>query len=213
MVQHKDQEVKTNAVKLVVALSSQVGEVTIKETMTQFPTGKIPSWFIIKALADIAYYNPAAMVEQLNHVFEKVVPVLGAVKKPVMKSVITTALGRFAGAMIQSCSDNKEEEFGDEELGADEKTAATLTTEAMLKKYGNSVATAFDVVFTNWRKAKEPKLRLAVAEACGLMTEVMAPKKFKTRYAEILDAYCSMYKKKKYRLRGRSSETAKAHRG
>ena len=50
----------------------------------------------------------------------------------------------------------------------------------------SSCASAFDIVFTNWRREKSASIRLAVAESIGLLTEVMSPKKFAAKFAEIL---------------------------
>eukprot|EP00497_Spongosphaera_streptacantha_P003506 TRINITY_DN4211_c0_g2_i1.p5 TRINITY_DN4211_c0_g2~~TRINITY_DN4211_c0_g2_i1.p5 ORF type:complete len:62 (-),score=22.54 TRINITY_DN4211_c0_g2_i1:2-187(-) len=46
-------------------------------------------------------------------------------------------------------------------------------------------------------------------DASGMGTMVNAPQQMKTKNV----GYTGRLKKKKYRLRGRSSETAKAHRG
>lgn len=56
-------------------------------------------------------------------------------------------------------------------------------------EFSSNCASAFDIVFTNWRKIGDKKIKLAVAESIGLLTEVMSKKKFLAKFPEIINYF------------------------
>ena len=85
-----------------------------------------------------------------------------------------TALGRFSEALLQF----KEE--------TDEKSQSSVN----MGQFATNAASAFDIVFANWRVVKkDTTLRLAVAEAIGLLTEIMDPKKFQNNFKPVVDFF------------------------
>ena len=162
-------------------MSNQHCEKVVSSVLQHFKSGQMPSYFVMKCLADISQTNPIEFVSKLSEIYGRVVPVLGGIKRPIDQSVFTLGMGRFSEAILTFKSD------------ADEKEQSEIN----FTEFESHTATAFDVMFANWRRAKEDKIRYAVSETLGLMCEIMDPKKFKTRFSQIIDFYIQSLKKEK----------------
>eukprot|EP01084_Bolivina_argentea_P137956 242957_1 len=74
-------QVQNNAVKLLVALSYQHCEDVVDSILKYFKTGVIPSYYVLKSLADTAKSNPLPFTAKLSEIFTKITPILAMVKK------------------------------------------------------------------------------------------------------------------------------------
>merc|ERR1712228_551019 len=102
-------QVQNNAVKLLVALSYQHCESVVESILKYFKTGAIPSYYVLKSLADTAKSNPIAFTEKLSEIFTKITPILAMVKKPDHVQIFTLALGRFAEAILRYQEEREEQ--------------------------------------------------------------------------------------------------------
>ena len=132
-------QVQNNAVKLLVALSYQNCEAVVDSILQYFKTGQIPSYYVLKSLADTAKSNPIPFTAKLSEIFTKITPILAMVKKPdhiqiftlgihfkyiyhyilalifILQSVFcfecvfNVALGRFAEAILKTQEEKEEE--------------------------------------------------------------------------------------------------------
>merc|ERR1712228_50611 len=110
MTEMKNQpQVQNNAVKLLVALSFQNCSSVIESILKYFKTGSIPSYYVLKSLADTAKSNPIAFTEKLSEIFTKITPILAMVKKPDHVQIFTLALGRFAEAILRYQEEREEQ--------------------------------------------------------------------------------------------------------
>lgn len=106
---NKHPEVQNASVKMLVALSFQNCKLVTDYILQYFKTGKLPSYYTLKALADIASANPIAFVDRLGDVFGKITPVLGLVSKSTEMKIFT--LGIICIFILLMCNSNLHNPF------------------------------------------------------------------------------------------------------
>merc|ERR1712154_271165 len=118
----------------------------IEAILKHFKTGAIPSYYVLKSLADTAKSNPIAFTLKLSEIFTKITPILALVKKPDHVQIFTLALGRFAEAILKY-QEEKEEEV----LRLKDKNEQYENKDDDMKEieFATNCAAAFDVIFTN----------------------------------------------------------------
>ena len=80
-MQKQDPNIQSACVRVLTALSYQHCEAVCDAVLKYFQTGRLPSYYVLKCLADIAKCNPIEFTSRASDVFAKVTPVLGQVKK------------------------------------------------------------------------------------------------------------------------------------
>lgn len=93
-------QVQNNAVKLLVALSYQNCSDVVESILQYFKTGSIPSYYVLKSLADTAKSNPIPFTEKLSEIFTKITPILALVKKPDHIQIFTLGMPYIAGLSL-----------------------------------------------------------------------------------------------------------------
>ncbi|ETO18027.1 hypothetical protein RFI_19268, partial [Reticulomyxa filosa] len=166
-------------VRLAMALTAQHHDKVFDGLLKHFPTGHVPSYYVMHSLAEIAKAHPLLLVPRLNDILGKVIPVLALIKKGSDQSVFTLCLGRFAKAILTFEED------------ADENQREQVN----IIQFQTHCANAFDMVYTNWRKNTDNRFRLGIAEALGLLTEVMDPKAFAPKFSAVVDFFLISMKK------------------
>lgn len=174
-------DLQTPASQGITLLSGPFCDIAIDEVLAKFTPGQEPHYFVVKTFADISAANGVAFTLRMGSVLSRVIPVLGNVKKSPVKWVFSTALGRFAEAITHFQSNATEEQ-------KNRVDTAHFCTDML---------SAWDVIFTKWITAKEPKVRMAVAESLGYMSAALAKDVFEDRFNKLVMHYFLTYKKEK----------------
>lgn len=149
--------------------------------MAQFKSGVLPHYFVMKTMADLAAANQLEVVPSLRDAMARTIPVLGAIKQDNLRWVFSSALAKFAEAIMAHVHNIED------------------ATERNAQQYAFSAEmfTAFDLVFTNWTTSSNRKVRLAAFQAVGHMCALMKPEHFEQQVPKVIPALLAMYKKEK----------------
>lgn len=149
--------------------------------MAQFKSGVLPHYFVMKTMADLSAANQLEVVPSLRDAMARTIPVLGAIKQDNLRWVFSSALAKFAEAIMAHVHNIEDE------------------TERNAQQYAFSAEmfTAFDLVFTNWTTSGNRKVRLAAFQAVGHMCALMKPEAFEAQVPKVIPALLAMYKKEK----------------
>eukprot|EP00039_Didymoeca_costata_P018820 m.335101 g.335101 ORF g.335101 m.335101 type:complete len:1638 (-) comp17516_c0_seq1:85-4998(-) len=164
---------------LLVTLGGMFGKVVLDELISRFEPGKVPHYYIVKTLGEFASNNVFALVPQLETILGRLLPMLGMIKQENMKFVFTYAISRFCDAIVSYVAN------------MDRAPDKSITVE----KFSVQMYSAFEVVFNVWLNSKESKLRLAVVECVGLMTQIIAKDKLEETIGRIIPGMLALYKK------------------
>jgi len=149
--------------------------------MAQFKSGVIPHYFVMKTMADLSAANQLEVVASLRDAMARTIPVLGAIKQDNMRWVFSSALAKFAEAIMAHVHNIEDE----------------AERNAQLYSFSAEMFTAFDLVFTNWTVSSNRKVRLAAFQAVGHMCALMKPEHFDQQVPKVIPALLAMYKKEK----------------
>lgn len=172
-------EWQTAASALIVSVGRVFGRIVLDELTERFKPGVVPHYYVIKTMGDFASQNSFAVVPSLEDILSRCLPMLGMVKHDNMRWVFTTTLARFSEAIVSYVAN------------IDRAADKTITT----AKFSQSVYSAFEVLFNVWLNAKEPKLRLSVVEALGVMSYIVSREKLAGMIDRIIPAVLALYKK------------------
>ncbi|MES1915610.1 MAG: hypothetical protein MHM6MM_007531, partial [Cercozoa sp. M6MM] len=130
------------------------------------PPGELPQYYVLKVLADLTTTSAKDVAPKVGDILGRLTPVLGQVRKDADKWVAATALGRLAHTVKRQA---------EERAAESESDALTLILQ---EGVGGNFASAFEIVFVNWRQTRDARLRRAIAESLGAMCEVLMADKF-----------------------------------
>lgn len=149
--------------------------------MAQFKSGVLPHYFVMKTMADLSAANQLEVVPSLRDAMARTIPVLGAIKQDNLRWVFSSALAKFAEAIMAHVHNIEDEN----------------ERNAQLYSFSAEMFTAFDLVFTNWTISSNRKVRLAAFQAVGHMCALMKPEHFDQQVPKVIPALLAMYKKEK----------------
>jgi len=175
----KASKVPTQCSRCLVQMSLQRCKIVVDGCLKYFPPGKVPNKFVLRTLGEVADTNPLKCVLYLNDILAKMIPSLGAVKKPNDRKEFTATFGYLCEAVIHAKSELEDVD--------------TFKTDEFKRQF----AICFDIVFAQWKKDKESKIRSSVLSTAGLMCEVMDEAKFKGEWKGIMESYIAAFKKDK----------------
>jgi maestro heat-like repeat-containing protein family member 1 len=170
---------QTAAADLLVMLGRRWPGPVMQSLLSQFTPGQVPHYFTIKTMGDLATANGMNVVPLLKEVLARVIPVLGSIKHDNMKWVFASGMARFAEAILLYMQNF--------EVAPDK--SITLET------FSSEMYPPYEVMFSNWTKSSEKKVRLATMQAMGHMCAIMAKDVFESQVPKIVPFVLQTYKK------------------
>lgn len=181
LTQSKDviPEWQTAASGVLVAMGMQYCNEVMEQMLANFKPGVLPHFFVVQTIANLATANVYGMVPHLTVVLGTMLPMLGMAKQDNMKWVFSSAIAKFSEAIIDYIAN------------IDKAPDPTVKKEM----FSPEIFAAYDVLFNVWLQSKEVKLRLAIVEALGHMTHLMAREKLEEQLPRILTGILGLYKR------------------
>uniref|UniRef100_A0A7S1PFF5 Uncharacterized protein n=1 Tax=Percolomonas cosmopolitus TaxID=63605 RepID=A0A7S1PFF5_9EUKA len=171
-------EWQNSANLLLIAATRHNPQISARLLLENFPQGKIPHYFIIKALADFAHRYPKEFVPHLKDILSRTLPLLGMLKHDNLKWVFAAGLGRWSEAVVRVS-----EEFPDEEVDP--------------RDYSASVRAALQHALQEWLLYKQSKVRLACAQGIGYMCYIIEPEELLKVLPKLIPDMIKLLKKEK----------------
>lgn len=171
-------EWQNSANTLLIAATRHNPQISAKLLLENFPQGKIPHYFIVKAMADFAQRYPKDFLPYLKDIMSRTLPLLGLLKHDNMKWVFAAALGRWSEAVVRVSLDYPEEEVDPRE-------------------YSASVRAALQHGITDWLPSKQQKIRLVFAQGLGYMCYIVDPEEFIKVIPKLIPEMVKLLKKEK----------------
>lgn len=170
---------QTAASGVLVALGKKYCNEVMEEMLQKFQPGTLPHFFVVQTIANLASANVYGMVPHLTAVLGTMLPMLGMAKQDNMRWVFSSAISKFSEAIIEYIAN------------IDKAPDPSVKKEM----FSAEIFSAYDVIFNVWIQSKEMKLRLAIVEALGHMTHLMARDKLEEQLPRILAGILGLYKK------------------
>jgi hypothetical protein len=133
----------------------------------------------MKTMGDLASANPLDTVPLLKEVLARVIPVLGSIKHDNIRWVFASGMARFAEAILQ---------YHHNLANVSDKSFS-------IDSFSSEMFPPYEVMFANWTKSTERKVRLATMQAMGHMCAIMAKEVFEAQVPKIIPFVLAMYKK------------------
>ncbi|XP_052229832.1 maestro heat-like repeat-containing protein family member 1 isoform X3 [Dreissena polymorpha] len=172
-------EWQTAASGVLVALGKKYCNEVMENMLLKFQPGTLPHFFVVQTIANLCSVNVYGMVPHLTAVLGTMLPMLGMAKQDNMRWVFSSAISKFSEAIIDYIANI-------------DKAPDTSVKKEM---FSSEIFSAYDVIFNVWIQSKEVKLRLAIVEALGHMTHLMARDKLEEQLPRILAGILGLYKK------------------
>ncbi|KAL3859489.1 hypothetical protein ACJMK2_009708 [Sinanodonta woodiana] len=172
-------EWQTAASGVLVALGTRFCNEVMDEMLQKFQPGVMPHFFVVQTIGNLAAANVYKMVPHLTAVLGTMLPMLGMAKQENMKWVFSTALSKFCEAVIDYIAN------------IDKAPDPTVKKEI----FSSEILAAYDILFNVWLQSKEEKLRLAIVEAVGHITHLMARDKLEEHLPKMLQGILNLYKR------------------
>lgn len=147
--------------------------------MEEFKSGAVPHYFVMKTMGDIAGANPLDVIPQLRSILARSIPALGAIKHDNIRWVFSSAMSKFAEAIISHVHN-----FEDPQERKDE-----------MYSFSSEMSSAYEFMFANWSKSSHKKVRLATMQALGHMSSIMRIESYNIQVPRIVPALLEMYRK------------------
>ncbi|KAL4234897.1 Mroh1p [Mactra antiquata] len=172
-------EWQTAASGVLVSLGKKYCNEVMEEMLQKFQPGALPHFFVVQTIANLASVNVYGMVPHLTAVLGTMLPMLGMAKQDNMRWVFSSAISKFSEAIIEYIAN------------IDKAPDPTVKKEM----FSSEIFSAYDVMFNVWIQSKEMKLRLAIVEAIGHMTHLIARDKLEEQLPRILAGILGLYKR------------------
>ncbi|XP_069477987.1 maestro heat-like repeat-containing protein family member 1 isoform X2 [Ambystoma mexicanum] len=164
---------------VLVAVGRRFINNVMEEILTKFQPGVLPHFFIMQTLASLSTANVFGMVPFLNSILGTMLPMLGMAKQDHMKAVFCVALQHFSESIQEYLAN------------LDKAPDPTVRKDT----FSNEIFSAYDILFNSWLQNRETKVRLAVVEAVGPMTQLMPNEKLEEQLPRLIPGILSLYKK------------------
>eukprot|EP00794_Sanderia_malayensis_P000742 gene742-22_t len=119
------------------------------------------------------------VVPFLKDIFSRMLAMLGMAKQENMKWVFAHCIGRFSEAILDYCANLENAPYPD--ISRD--------------RFCGEIFSAYEVMFNVWLPSKESKVRLAVVEALGHMSQLMARNKLEEQVQRLIQGITGLYRK------------------
>jgi len=173
---------QTPSCQILASLSQKYPDAVIDSLLEKFKPGVEPHYYVINCLSEVAQANPGRFALRLREVINRVIPVLGLIKKSASKWVFATALGHMAES-IQYFEQNADE-------------ASKMHVQA--SHFETDFASAWDVAFSRWIDGEVPRVKFAVLESLGYMSSVLSHADLAPRLPKLVNVYLTMYKEEAF---------------
>lgn len=170
---------QTAASEVLVALGGRFDHEVMAELLDKLAPGTLPHYFVVQTLASFSTSNPFGVVPFLKDILGRMLPMMGMAKQDNLRWVIANCLARFCESIIDYVANAENAPYPD----------------ISVDRFYGEISSAYDILFTVWIKANEPKIRLAVVDAIGHMTLVMANDKLEEQLPKLLPGITGLYKK------------------
>ncbi|XP_043923633.1 maestro heat-like repeat-containing protein family member 1 isoform X2 [Protopterus annectens] len=167
------------ASNVLVAVGVRFINEVMEEILTKFQPGILPHFFIVQTMAQLSTANVFGMVPFLNPILGTMLPMLGMAKQDSMKWAFSVALLHFSESILEYLANLE---------NAPDPTVRRDT-------FSNEIYAAYDVLFNVWLQSRDTKLRLAVVEALGPVSQLMPHDKLEEQLPRLIPGILSLYKK------------------
>lgn len=181
MTKSKDVEPdwQTAASEVFVALGKRFDHEVMAELLEKLAPGSLPHYFVVQTLASFSSSNPFGVVPFLKDILGRMLPMMGMAKQDNLKWVIANSLARFCESIVDYVANVENAPYPD----------------ITIDRFYGEISAAFDVLFNVWIKSNEAKIRLAVVDAVGHMTLIMANEKLEEQLPRLLPGITNLYKR------------------
>mmetsp|Transcript_2945 Transcript_2945/g.4295 ORF Transcript_2945/g.4295 Transcript_2945/m.4295 type:complete len:1686 (-) Transcript_2945:16-5073(-) len=170
---------QNSACTLLVASARIIPNVAAQHLLDRFPMGKIPHYFVIKALADFAHEYPDLFIPHLKESITRTLPLLGMLKHDNYKWVFSAALGRWAESVVR-CTEESE------------KISVNNVT---VTDYSQTMHSALNHNMQDWLLNKQVKIRLVSAEGIGYMSKIIELNHLRELFPKLFPLMVKLLKK------------------
>lgn len=167
------------ASEVLVALGKRFDHQVMAELLDKLAPGTLPHYFVVQTLASFSISNPYGVVPFLKDILGRMLPMMGMAKQDNLKWVIANCLARFCESIIDYVANAESAPYPD------------ITVD----RFYGEISSAYDILFSVWIRASEAKIRLAVVDAIGHMTLIMAKDKLEEQLPKLLPGITALYKK------------------
>lgn len=167
------------ASSVLVAIGRRFINKVMEEILAKFQPGVLPHYFIVQTFADLSVANVFGMVPFLGSILSTMLPMLGMAKQDNMKSVFCYALQSFSESIQEYLAN------------LDQAPDPTVRRDA----FSSEIFSAYEVLFTSWLQSREAKLRLAVVEALGPMSQLLPSEKLEEQLPRLIPGMLALYRK------------------
>ncbi|CAM6090973.1 unnamed protein product [Calypogeia fissa] len=169
------------ASSLLVALGSRLPDMIMDEIFLQLAGNTIPVYAVMPTLTDFAALHPLQFAPRVNGVLSRVLPVLGGVRDS-QRATFANAFTCWCQAITQY-----HEEFPSFDTLLDNDMQALFQS-------------VFDLFLQTWVSSREPRVRLAAAEALGEIVVFISKLQLKATLPKLLPAILGVLRKEKNNL-------------
>ncbi|XP_077869460.1 maestro heat-like repeat-containing protein family member 1 [Saccoglossus kowalevskii] len=170
---------QTAASNLLVALGANYCNEVMEEILKKFQPGTLPHFFVVQTMAHLASANVFGMVPFMKAVLGTMLPMLGMAKHDNMRWAFSTALGKFCEAILDYIAN------------IDKAPDPSVHKDT----YSLEMYSAYDILFNVWLKTNEAKLRLAIVDAVGHMTNLMTSDKLEEQLPRLIPGILGLYRR------------------
>ncbi|XP_037383816.1 maestro heat-like repeat-containing protein family member 1 isoform X2 [Talpa occidentalis] len=167
------------ASSVLVAVGRRFVGLVMEELLTRFQPGVLPHCFVVRTLADLSVSNVFGTVPFLTSILSTMVPMLGWAKHDNTRVVFCYALQRFSESALEYLA------------GLDQAPDPTVRRDS----FATDILGAYEVLFQHWLQSREAKLRLAVVQALGPMSQLLPSEKLEEQLPKLLPGVLGLYKK------------------
>ncbi|BBN19571.1 maestro heat-like repeat-containing protein family member 1 [Marchantia polymorpha subsp. ruderalis] len=165
------------AASLLVALGSRLPDMMMDEVFLQLAGNMIPVYAVVPIFADFATVDALQFAPRVKGVLSRVLPVLGGVRDN-QRRAFAKAFTCWCQAIVQYHEDCPNVNLVDNDMQA-------------------LFQSVFDLFLNSWVSSREPKVRLAAAEALGEMVVFIGRLQLKAALPRILPAILGVLKKER----------------
>ncbi|XP_015987273.1 maestro heat-like repeat-containing protein family member 1 isoform X4 [Rousettus aegyptiacus] len=167
------------ASNVLVAVGKQFIGTVMEEMLSKLQPGALPHYFVVRTLANLSVCNAFGMVPFLTSILNTMLPMLGAAKHDATREVLCYALQHFSEGTLEYLAN------------LDQAPDPTVRKDA----FASHMSSAYDILFQQWLQSREAKLRLAVVQALGPMSNLLPSEKLEEQLPKLLPGVLALYKR------------------
>ena len=173
-------EWQNEACALLLILGTNHSKQIMQTLVSKFTPGKIPHFYVLKLIGDLATHSPAQVVPLLKDVISRVVPITASVKKDNMRWVFSYAISHFSEAIVHFIANAESQELSLQYIS-----------------YGTELYPTYEIMLTVWLPARESKVRLMTAKAIGDLCAILPRDQFDAQLPRLFPPILNLFKKEK----------------